>query len=110
MKIELRGIDKLNKGLNDLAKLEAAKRIVKQSGAELQQKAMRNAPVDTGTLKRSIRLELKDGGMTAEVRATAEYAPYVEFGTRFMYPRPYMAIAFEEVYRSFKQKMDALVK
>ena len=92
MKIRIEGIDKLNKGLNDLTKLEAAKNIVKQSGAELQQKAMRNAPVDTGTLKRSIKLDLKDGGMTAEVRATAEYAPYVEFGTRFMYPRPFMGL------------------
>ena len=47
----------------------------------MQEKAQRNAPVDTGHLKRSIGLETTDAGMAAEVEPTADYAPYVELGT-----------------------------
>lgn len=108
--IFLKGMSALNKGLTQRMKLEAAAMIVKQNGAELQQKAMRNAPVRTGTLKRSIRLNLEDGGMTAVCTATAEYAPYVEWGTRFMNAKPYMEPAFEVQLRIFKADMDKLMK
>lgn len=69
---------------------------VKLNGAELQQKAQRNAPVDTGNLRRSINLSIKDGGMTAEITAMAEYSGYVEYGTRFMNAQPFIAPAFNE--------------
>lgn len=73
---------------------ELVRPVVKYHGSQLQQNAQRYAPVDTGNLKRSIRLEIKDSGMTAEIAATAEYAPYVEYGTRFMLAQPYMQPAF----------------
>lgn len=108
--ISLKGMDKLNKGLTDRMKLEAAMLIVKQNGAELQQKAMRNAPVRTGNLKRSIKLAIEDGGLTARCEATAEYAPYVEWGTRFMEARPFMEPAYEQQLRIFKADMEKLAK
>ena len=49
------------------------KRIVKSNGAALQESAQRKVPVDTGNLKRSIGLEIRDSGLTAEVEPTAEY-------------------------------------
>jgi HK97 gp10 family phage protein len=50
-----------------------------KTALEISRLAKQNAPVDTGTLKQSIRAEKK--GKTAEVVAGAKYAPYVEFGT-----------------------------
>lgn len=50
-----------------------------KTALEISRLAKQNAPVDTGTLRQSIRAEKK--GKTAEVVAGAKYAPYVEFGT-----------------------------
>ena len=50
-----------------------------KTALEISRLAKQNAPVDTGTLRQSIRAEKKV--KTAEVIAGAKYAPYVEFGT-----------------------------
>ena len=97
MSIKLSGMKELKSALKskrDISKLVAP--VVRQNGAELQQKAQRYAPVDTGNLRRSIQLSIKDNEMTAEVAATAEYSAYVEYGTRFMNAQPYAKPAFNE--------------
>ena len=76
----------------------------------MQTKAQQNAPVDTGHLKRSIGLNMTDAGMTAGVQPTAEYAPYVELGTRFMEAQPYLKPAFNEQKEKFKKDMKKLVE
>lgn len=110
MSVKLKGVNKLKIALEERADMKAVKRAVKQNGAGLQAQAQRNAPVDTGTLKRSIQLEIKDGGLTAEAEAKAEYAPYVEWGTRYMDAQPYMKPAFHVQKEQFKRDMDRLVK
>ena len=109
-KIKVVGIEKLQKKLKKNVQLDDVKRVVRHNGAEMQEKAQRNAPVDTGTLKRSIGLEITDGGMSAEVEPTAEYAPYVELGTRFMEAKPYLKPAFDEQKEKFKKDMKKLVE
>ena len=97
MGVKLSGMKELKNSLNsqsNISKFVAP--VVRQNGAELQQKAQRYAPVDTGNLRRSIQLSIKDNGMTAEVAATAEYSGYVEWGTRFMNAQPYVKPAFNE--------------
>lgn len=97
MGIKLNGVKELKRVLNsgkDVSKLAAP--VVRLNGAELQQKAQRYAPVDTGNLRRSIQLSIEDNGMTAEVAATADYSAYVEYGTRFVNAQPYMRPAFNE--------------
>lgn len=108
--IKIEGLDKLQKHLKKQCTLEDVRNVVKMNGAELQNKAMRTAPVDTGTLKRSIGLEITEAGMTAEVEATAEYAPYVEYGTRFMKAQPYIRPSLEEQKKSFENDMSKLLK
>lgn len=108
--IKIEGLDKLQKHLKKQCTLEDVRNVVKMNGAELQNKAMRTAPVDTGTLKRSIGLEITEAGMTAEVEATAEYAPYVEYGTRFMKAQPYIRPSLEEQKKSFKNDLSKLLK
>lgn len=83
---------------------------MRKNAAGLQRTAHRNAPVDTGNLKRSIGLEIVDGGLSAEIGAMADYAPYVEWGTRFMKAQPFIEPALEEVKSKFKSDMQKLVK
>lgn len=120
-KVKVVGIEKLQKKLKKNIQMEDVKRQVRKHGAEIQTKAQQNAPVGTpestgipgyvgGTLKRSIGIDITDGGMTAEVEPTAEYAPYVELGTRFMEAQPYLKPAFDEQKEKFKKDMQKLVK
>lgn len=107
--VQIIGLDKLEKQLKKNATLNDVKKVVRQNGAELHKKAQRNVPVDTGTLKRSIVLEITNGGMNAEVEATAEYSEYVEYGTRYMDAQPYIRPALKEQERQFKSDMKKLV-
>ena len=119
--IRIEGLDELEKQLKKNATLNDVRKVVRKHAADLQTKAQRKAPVGTpastgipgyvgGTLKRSIGLEIRDNGLTAEVEATAEYAPYVGWGTRFMKAQPFIKPALEEVEPRFKSDMQKLVK
>lgn len=108
--IKYSGLDNLESALLDKARLEGVKTVVAKNGTRLQQGAMYYAPHDTGTLRRSIMLNIKDGGLTADVRATAHYAGYVELGTRFMAAQPYMRPAFNGVKKQFEADLRRLVR
>lgn len=108
--IKIVGLEKLQKKLKQNVQMDDVKRVVRHNGAEMQEKAQQNAPVDTGYLKRSIGLEITDGGMTAELEPKADYAPYPEFGTRFMEAQPYLAPAFRDQAGQFRKDMKKLVE
>lgn len=110
MGVKLEGIEKLQKKLKSNCTLDDVKRVVRRNGADMQIKAQRLAPVDTGTLEKSVGLDVEDAGFTAKVEPTAEYAPYVEVGTRFMEAQPFVKPAFNEQKQKFKQDMDKLVR
>lgn len=104
--VTVKGADAVIAKLEKLADRDAVARIVAQNGAELQQRAQRKAPVDTGTLRRSIRLDIQDGGMTAEVSANTDYAAYVEYGTRFAAAQPYLRPALSEQAEIFRHDLE----
>ena len=108
--IVFKGLNELQRGLIERSHLEAAKTVVAKNGSRLQTKAQENAPVDTGTLKRSIGLCVEDGGFTAKSEATAHYAGYVELGTRFMEAHPYMKPALIVVGKQFNADLKKLVR
>lgn len=112
MNVKFEGLDKLYTHVVKVPSefRQSLPRIVRQNTAELQGKAQSNAPVITGTLKRSIDIDIRDGGMTGVCRANAEYAGYVEYGTRFMAPRRYMKRAFDSQKSQFKADMERLMK
>ena len=60
-------------------------------------------PVDTGRLRASITFVMGtlDGLPVAEIGSNVEYAPFVEFGTRFMAAQPYLIPALLRVAESF---------
>lgn len=97
--------------------------IVQKNGVQLQTKTqdnMLNAYTGhmsgkkfvkpTGATRRSVALDIKDGGMTAEVAPGTKYFPYLEYGTRFMDARPTLKPAFEMVATSFQNDLKDLFK
>ena len=113
-KIEIQGMDKLQKALKENVTLDDVKTVVRHNGAEMQSKIQANAEFkkgyQTGTTKRSIGLNITDGGFTAEVEPTTSYSPYLEYGTRFMEAQPFVRPGHEEQAKIFKKDMDKLVK
>lgn len=104
------GLNELQRGLIERSHLEAAKAVVAKNGSRLQTRAQENAPVDTGTLRRSIGLSIEDDGLTAKSEATVHYAGYVELGTRFMAAQPYMKPALNQVKGKFNSDLRKLVR
>ena len=80
----------MNKLVND-----AAGMVIEDALAFVEERAVALAPVDTTTLSNSIG-NRKTGPTSGEVFANAEYAVYVEFGTRYMQAQPYMRPALDE--------------
>lgn len=125
-KIEFEGLYELQMALKENITLDDVKKVVKKNGEQLQRLSQRNAQFKghygwkkgsgrvfkkpTGNLKRSIGLEITDGGMTAEVEPSAEYAAYVELGTRKMSAQPYLKPSYEVQKEKFKNDMDKLTK
>ena len=113
-KIKWEGLDKLQKKLRENASMNLVKKTVQQNGQELRSKIQEKAEFtkgyQTGQTKRSVTLEIKDGGFTAESGPTTEYAEYVEYGTRFMEAQPFVRPALEEQASKFKRDMQKLVR
>lgn len=113
-KLKVEGLDKLEKALKDNVTMDDVKRVVKHHGAKLQQTMQSNADFSrgyqTGTTKRSIGLEIKDGGFTASVGPETEYSPYLEYGTRFMQAQPFIKPAHDEQKQKFRSDMQKLVR
>lgn len=109
-----RGDKKLMRKLNKMSKMKEAKQIVKTNTTELQSKMQRNAifikGYSTGATKRSIELSFENGGLTGLVEPTTEYAPYLEYGTRFMGAQPFVGISFHQQVKQFYNDMNNLVK
>lgn len=112
MAVKISGNDILAQSLAKKPKavLEGTKKAVLLYGGKLQRGAQSKAPVDTGTLKRSIGMTVSDGGMTATVRPTEHYASCVEYGTRFMDAQPYVKPAFNMVKPQFQRAMQRVLK
>ena len=113
-KIKVEGLDKLQKALKENVTLDDVKRVVRQNGAELTEKMVKNAEFDkgyqTGTTKRSINLQILDAEMTAEVAPTTEYSPYLEYGTRYMESQSFVKPSYDAQIGQFKKDMQKLVR
>lgn len=110
MGIKWSGMKKLHAKIAKNVSLEAVKQVIKLNGSELQQTSMNLSPVDTGQLKRSITLEIKDGGLTAVVAPHVNYAAYVEYGTRYMSAKPYIRPSFNLQILKVKKDLQSLTK
>ena len=113
-KLKVEGLDKLEKALKENVTMDDVKRVVRHNGQELQRKIQQNADFTrgyaTGQTKRSVDLQIKDGGFTADSGPTTEYSPYLEYGTRFMDAQPFVRPAYTEQKAKFNQDMQKLVR
>ena len=109
-------VAELDKALKKRVNMEAVKTVVRKNGDQLNKAMKANAGTafvkgySTGDTAGSINTELSDAGMTATVSPTTDYAPYPEFGTRFMAPEPYVRPAFEKQAVQFKKDMKTLTR
>jgi len=67
----------------------AIERVLIRVAAKFTPVLQRAAPVDTGALKRSLRVDLLDDLMGVALVSRVFYAGFVEYGTRRMRPRSY---------------------
>lgn len=105
------GFDELNRIAADLRKASVtaqyrAARVVAKAAFDVESTAKGFAPVDTGFLRSSIGVDLN--GTSAVIGPTAEYAPYVEFGTSRMAPQAFMGPALDRVSPSFVAAIEQL--
>ncbi|HHB1033555.1 TPA: HK97-gp10 family putative phage morphogenesis protein [Vibrio cholerae] len=103
----------VQKALNRIARYggqaeKGVRKAVLQSTMSIETNAKKRAPVDTGKLRGSIKGTAK--GLEGEVTATAEHAPFVEFGTRRMGAQPYMGPAAEQERPRFEQAVRGALK
>jgi HK97 gp10 family phage protein len=68
---------------------------VQETATEVAGTAKELAPVDTGRLRSSIRQQLLNFGLSAEVSTDVEYAAFVEFGTARRAATPFLFPASE---------------
>lgn len=91
---KLEGVADLEKALDSEKKIKAADMAVRKNAAMMQREAMYAAPVRTGYLKATIGAGLTVSHMYAKLEPFANYAAYVELGTRFMNAQPYLRPAW----------------
>ena len=91
--------------------LNVVKTVVKKNGADLAEKSTEICSCRYwGIKEEALRLNIKDGGLTAVVAPTTEYAEYVEYGTRFMESQPYVRPALGEQKQIFKKDLEKVMK
>lgn len=114
MQIKIEGLEELQARLLDNVTLDDVRKVVRHNGSKMTDKMKDNADFkmgyQTGETKRSISMELSPDGMTVEVGAKTEYAPYLETGTRFMDAQPFVLPAYEEQKPKFFSDMRKIMR
>lgn len=116
-KIKVEGLEELQKKLKNNVKLDAVKKTVRLNAAQMTNKMTKNADFTKGyatrTTKRSIPKsspKFSDDGMSAEIGPETKYSEYLELGTRFMSPQPFILPAYAEQKKKFMNDMNKLFK
>lgn len=80
--VTIKNVDRLVARFNKIASMDLKEKVV-QATTLVHGQAKNLAPVDTGNLAGSIRMEVKmaDKNIQGRVFTNLEYAPFVEFGT-----------------------------
>src|SRR5690625_258374 len=108
--LSIRGTKELQGRLRRNARLTDVIQAGLVKGSEPQRNMRRDSPVETGNLKRSIGMNVDGRGFTAWVGAAAEYAPYLVYGTPFMYSRDFFRPNFSTQRQKFLRDLKRLMK
>jgi HK97 gp10 family phage protein len=102
--VEIKGIQAAIARVREVAKVSGeVLAATAEAGAEMQSEARDLAPVDTGTLVKSIQFRMN--GQMATVEAKAGYAGFVEFGTTRMRAQPFFTPAFVTASGTYEIKL-----
>lgn len=116
MKVTIKGMDALVSGLKSRANPREVQNVVMKNGAQLQQRTISNMNsaythgYSTGRTARSTGLTMSNNNLTATVKPTTNYFPYLEYGTRFMAAMPTLKPAFDVQYPMFINELERLCK
>lgn len=114
MNIKIEGLEELQAKLKKNVQMDDVKTVVRHNGQQMAEKMIKNADFKrgyaTGQTKRSITLEIEDGGMTAKTGPETEYSCYVEYGTRFMDAQPFVRPSYNGQKEKFKSDLNKLMK
>lgn len=108
----LRGLDSLQKRML-AAPADKQKRVqaeINRSTLTIDRTAKRNAPVDIGRLRSSIRFEITNQGNTGAVFTDVEYAVFQELGTSRMMAQPFLGPAAREENPKFLKRVKKILK
>lgn len=94
--------------LKKMGKTDGIQKAVKLNGSEMERTMKNVSPVDTGFLRRSITSSISS--YEARVEPTAEYAAYVEYGTRKRYATPFVRPAMKMQEPKFIKDINDLLK
>lgn len=109
----------LVKGLNSRTNLREVQDVVKKNASQMQTRTVENMNeaydhgYSTGKTARSTGkdgLVISNNGLTATLKPTTEYFPYLEYGTRFMAAMPTLKPAFDVQAPLFINELKALMK
>lgn len=116
VRIQVTGVKELQQALlkREAEHQAATKRIIRNHGAKLQRKMMKNAVFtkgySQGDTQASIGLEITLSGFAANVGPTTHYAPYLEYGTRFMEAQPFVDKSLQQQKPEFFADLNKLMK
>lgn len=99
--VTFEGLGELATAITESAKLDDVKQVVKEHTANMARYALIHVPVKTGYLKRSEMIALEDAGLAGRVSFGADYGPYQEYGTRWIYGKFYLKKAFDRASEEF---------
>lgn len=103
------GFKELEKLMQKSAKVEQeVRQAVESNGKELKSRMGKFAYFEkgyqSGDTKRSMQAHMSTDGLSVTVGPTTEYAPYLEYGTRYMEAQPFVRPAFEvQVYKLVRE-------
>lgn len=98
--VDIQGMPQLRRRLQDLPDelIDACKRAIRAGAEQVKKETEEAVPVDTGRLRRTVRIRYSEGGLTADVGwwdQESYYATFVEHGTRSMPAQPSLHPALE---------------
>lgn len=102
--VDVKKLDALVAGFPDLVA-----KAVAYATHLVELRAKQKAPVDTGFLRNSIRAVPQPDPHVGAVYVGAEYAIYLEFGTVWMLPRPFLTPALESARPELEKALASAV-
>lgn len=115
-KVELVGMDKLIKKIERMGKEEELKTQIRIFADEARRDLQHQTFVSfvkgysKGTTRDKSSSKIEPSGKSVIVGTETDYAPFVEFGTRFMEPEPFVQPMAERQSRNFRRRLERLVK